>query len=225
MFGPNWRSNYEERIYVDGNDHYVRYLRGDGSFWSFGYSAANQDGTFKYSLVAPSNEAATLTENQAAGTWTVTLHNGEKRIFDRPAAPAAGMLRAIVDRNGNQTSLTYDGANRLMSVIDAAGRSLTFTYGNGQGYYYLVTGVTSGPTDSVSWSYAYDSETFPRLIKVTRPDTTYITFEYDAQSMVSAVRDMYGKVLETHTYDQFGRGTSSSRANGVDAITVSYPAQ
>ena len=34
LFGPNWRSTYEERVFL-GNDLYMKYARGDGSFWSF----------------------------------------------------------------------------------------------------------------------------------------------------------------------------------------------
>jgi hypothetical protein len=35
LFGLNWRSTYEERIFM-GSDNYVKYARSDGSFWSFG---------------------------------------------------------------------------------------------------------------------------------------------------------------------------------------------
>jgi len=35
IFGSHWRSNYEERIFV-GSDNFIKYMRGDGSFWSFG---------------------------------------------------------------------------------------------------------------------------------------------------------------------------------------------
>lgn len=31
LFGPNWRSNFEERVFV-GSDGYIKYARGDGSF-------------------------------------------------------------------------------------------------------------------------------------------------------------------------------------------------
>ena len=50
-----------------------------------------------------------------------------------------------------------------------------------------------------------------------------MTFEYDANSLISAVKDTDGKLLEGHTYDSQGRGRTSTRANGVDSITVSYP--
>ena len=40
--------------------------------------------------------------------------------------------------------------------------------------------------------------------------------------MITAVKDSQGKVLEAHTYDSAGRGLSSSRANGVESVTISF---
>jgi hypothetical protein len=41
--------------------------------------------------------------------------------------------------------------------------------------------------------------------------------------MITTVKDSQGKILESHTYDALGRGLTSSRANGVDAVSVTYP--
>src|SRR6266446_5997402 len=68
LFGPNWRSTYEERVFL-GSDGYLRYARGDGSFWSF---AAGGQG---WVTVAPGNAGATLA--QGSTYWTVVLKNGE----------------------------------------------------------------------------------------------------------------------------------------------------
>jgi YD repeat-containing protein len=61
------------------------------------------------------------------------------------------------------------------------------------------------------------------LTEVTQADNTFVTFTYDAFNNITSVNDTNGKVLESHTYDSTGRGLSSSRANGVDALTISYP--
>jgi YD repeat-containing protein len=89
----------------------------------------------------------------------------------------------------------------------------------------LVTQVTSNPAAGLSLTYTYDTSTPPRLVKVTKPDNTFMTFEYASHSLVSAVKDIQGKILESHTYDDFGRGLTSSRAGGVESITVTYPLQ
>ncbi len=203
LFGLFWRSNYEERVFF-GADGYYKYARGDGSFWSF---ASNGSGL---SLAAPANVSATLTYNSS--TYTITFQNGEKRVFDF----TSGSLLSIVDRNGNITQLSYDGLNRLVAVADPGGRHLYFSYPNNSSY--LITSVTSDV--GLALSYSYDSQ--GRLIQVTNPDQTTTTYQYDSNSMITAVTDSDGKILESHTYDSCKRGLTSSRAGGVEALTVSY---
>lgn len=206
MFGPNWRLNFDERIFIAG-DHYVKYLRGDGSIWSFGYIAWDMWG-----VAAPANVVATLGPGPPYG-WILTFQDGEKRVFDND-----GKLISIEDRNGHGVNLTYDQLGRLTTVTDSASRHLYFAYG---GAGYLVTSVTTdfGP----SLSYSYDGQ--GRLSQVTEPDQSTLSFQYDSNSFISAVLDSEGKVLEAHTYDASGRGLTSSRANGVDAVTLSYSNQ
>lgn len=203
MFGPNWRSNFEERVFV-GADNYMKYARGDGNFWSFGY------GGIGYSVVSPANMTATLT--QGSSYWTLSFKNGEQRLFDNNS----GKLTQIIDRNGNTTQLSYDSLGRLVTVTDPASQHLYFSYGNGSGT--LVTSVTSD--FGVSLSYSYDAQ--GRLIQYTKIDGATVSFGYDSNSLISSVTDQNGKVLEAHTYDSSGRGLTSVRANGVDAVTISY---
>ena len=204
LFGPNWRSTFEERVFL-GSDNYMKYGRSDGSFWSFGYATG---GTWR--VAAPANIAATLA--MGSNYWTITFQNGEQRLFDN----SSGHLIAIIDRNGNTTQLTYDAVGRLVTVTDPASRHLYFAYGNGSSY--LVTGVTSDVSISVSYSY----DTLGRLSQVIEPDGSTMTFQYDANSFISAVVDANGKILEAHAYDSSGHGLTASLANGVDAVTVSY---
>jgi len=142
----------------------------------------------------------------------LTFQNGEQRQFDL----ATGHLNAIIDRNGNTTQLTYDSSNRLVTVTSPASQHLYFNYQNGSSF--LVTSVTSD--FGLTLSYAYDTE--GRLIQVTRPDLTTISFTYNTQSQITQVTDSNGKILESHTYDSNGRGLTSSQANGVNAVTVTY---
>jgi YD repeat-containing protein len=203
LFGPNWRSTYEERVFV-GSDNYIKYGRGDGSFWSFGFNAGH------WSVAAPANVTANL--SWGSSYWTLTFQNGEQRLFD----VTSGKLISIIDRNGNTTQLSYDSLDRLVTVTDPVSRHLYFSYGGGGNY--LVTAVTSDV--GVSTSYSYDSQ--GRLIQVTEPDLSTLSFQYNSQSLITAVTDSDGTILETHTYDSSARGLTSSRANGVEAVTVSY---
>jgi YD repeat-containing protein len=206
LFGPNWRSNFEERVF-SGGDGYMKYARGDGSFWSFYYTGSG------WSLAAPANVSVALV--QGSSTWTLTFQNGEQRIF----AYNSGNLTQIIDRNGNTTQLSYDATARLVTVTDPASRHLYFSYPNNSSF--LVSSVTSDV--GITLSYAYDTQ--GRLTQVTKQDGTTISFQYNSQSLISAVLDSNGVVLESHTYDSFGRGLTSSRAGGVDSVVVTYPNQ
>jgi YD repeat-containing protein len=219
MFGPNWRSNYEERVYID-DDSTIAYARGDGSVWNFvfggsaSFSSAAPPNTYAtYLTAAPAKSTANLFI--APTTWTLVFENGEQKSFDA----TSGNLLSITDRNGNTTKLTYDASFRLTTVTDPVSRHLYFSYASPTSY--LVTGVTSDV--GISLSYSYDSQ--GRLIQYTQPDGTTISFQYsDPDSiLISAVLDSNGKILESHTYDSQARGLTSSRAGGAEAVTVTYP--
>ena len=219
MFGKNWSSNFEQRVFT-GSDYYVKWARGDGTFYSFGHDPDdNSSSSFVYRAAAPANDSSTMKVGD--GQWSITDKNGETRTFD----PVNGRLLSITDRNGNITQLTYDSAFRLVTVTDPASRHLYFSYGQGAAF-SLVSSVTSD--FGVSLSYSYDS--YQRLIQVTKPDNTHITFEYgqssinDASSpLITAVKDNDGKILEAHSYDADARGLSGTEALGVNGATIIWP--
>lgn len=203
LFGPNWRSTFEERVFV-GSDNYVKYARSDGSFWSFGSNGQS------WVVAAPANASATLVRGPTY--WTLTFKNGEQRLFNN----ISGNLSSIVDRNGNVIQLTYDSVGRLTTVTDPVSRHLYFTYGSGSSF--LVTGVTSDV--GLALTYAYD--TSGRLTLVTNPDNSTLAFQYNSQSLITSVTDSQSKIIESHTYDSTGRGLTSARALGVETVTLTY---
>ena len=107
-------------------------------------------------------------------------------------------------------------------MTDATGRTITFNYPSSSSQ--LVSSVISA---AGTFTYLYDGKS---LTKVTRPDNKFMTFEYGDGSplygvppLVTAIKDTDGKLLEGHHYDAIGRGISSTRANGVDSVTITYP--
>jgi len=220
LFGNNWRSNYEESI-VTGDGGIAHYSRGDGSVWTFRNTSGSPT---HYSLTAPGNTSATL--DRGAQFWTLVFKNGETRLFDA----IGGYLVAIKDRNNNTTSISHDSLARILTVTDPAFRHLFFHYGNG--FSQQVSSVTSDV--GITVSYEYGNEIFfivtdsEMLTRVTYPDQSTVSFTYvfsqDFRStLISSVLDSDGKVLETHTYGARNRGLTSSKANGVEKLTVTYP--
>jgi YD repeat-containing protein len=224
IFGPNWRSTYEEQVFV-GSDNYFKYVQNDGTILSFGYGPGKPS---KYEsafmiLATPVNfghHSSVGTSGGGGGEcgvyiqptyFSLVFGDGEERRFNINT----GKLVAIVDRNGNQTAVSYDSLGRLSTVTDAAARHLYFNYGPSGA---LVTSVTSD--FGVTLSYSYD--TSGRLTQVTEPDSSTISFVYNTLSQITSVLDSNGHVLETHTYDSSGRGLTSSQAGGVNAVTLSY---
>jgi YD repeat-containing protein len=211
MFGLKWSSAFEERLFV-GSDGYMKYARGNGDVWSLGFSGQS-NGTNFYAAAGPANQTETL--NAGSANSTISFQNGEQRVFDS----ISGNLLSIIDRNGNATRLSYDASSRLVKVTDPASRHLYFSYAGSSNY--LVTAVTSDT--GLSLAYSYDN--LGRLLHYTKPDGTTVSFQYsDANpALITAVLDSDGKILESHTYDTQGRGLTSSRAGGVQALTVTYP--
>ena len=98
--------------------------------------------------VAPPRVLATLVAN-SDGTYTFTRDSSsESFIFS-----ASGQLTEETDPNGYVTTLNYSGSD-LTSVVDPAGRRLTFDYGaNG-----LISKVIDPMGHSVSFTYDSSGE-------------------------------------------------------------------
>jgi hypothetical protein len=58
---------------------------------------------------------------------------------------------------------------------------------------------------------------------VTYADGSQLNFSDDPNSsMILSVTDSQGKLLEAHTYDAQNRGLTSTRAYGVDSVSLTY---
>lgn len=207
MFGDGWTSDFEERLQTPGG--YIKYWNRSGNSWIFKsdpYSGNTWD------VVSPPNQHASIYYNQTTSQYTLSFADGSSKIFN-----AQGYLTAVSDRNGNQTALQYDANARIMKITAPGGQWIAFTYGNSV-FPNLVTSAQDG-VGTVA-TYAYNGT---NLTQVVYPDGSQLDYFYDSNNNVTTVTDGLGQVIETHTYDSASRGLTSSRANGVDAITIQYP--
>jgi RHS repeat-associated protein len=212
-FGNSWRSSYDERLVFPAGANgtqQVQYWLVDGSEWFF--QSPNTPPGPTYTVSAPANEHATLTVNQLKNTsYTITFKDGNQKVFNQ-----SGYLIAIIDRNGNQTTVNYDASNRITNVTDAVGRVLQFNYGPGR--------EATSIQDAVGTVANYTYDAAERLTQVAFPDGSQLNMTYDTNDMMLTVTDALGKVIETHTYDSNSRGLTSAKANGVQQVTLQYTA-
>ena len=204
-FGQGWWSNYEERLTFPGPGT-ITYWRNDGNYWYLAEGSIPGS----YGLLSPPDERATL--QYGSGQLTMTFEDGSTRIFNQ-----SGYLLSIGDRNGNQITITYDGSNRIATITDPAGRVLTFNYANS-----ALPNQVSSIQDSVGVIATYTYDANGNLTQVTYADGSFLAMAYDGSNQLTSVTDTNGKVIENHTYDSSRRGLTSQRANGADAISVSY---
>lgn len=210
MFGRNWVSNFEVGLSFPSSST-AKLWRDDGQAWSFQWS----DLTESYTLTSPPDVRATLTYDSIAGKYNALFADGSREFYD-----PNGFLLSKQDRNGNATKLSWDSSFHLLSDTDPAGRALTFTYGDSNN-----PGQVTSISDATGIVATYIYDTNQNLTAVIYPDGSRLNFVYDQNTfMLLSVLDTESKVLETHTYDAFHRGLTSSRALGADSLTVNYNA-
>jgi len=91
----------------------------------------------------------------------------------------------VVDRFGNTVTYTYDGNDHPTQIAASDGRKITLTYDPSHPSQLTSASVTlSVPAQTRTWSYtyAYDTDGYPQLSTVTRPDNSTWTFTYSNKS-------------------------------------------
>jgi RHS repeat-associated protein len=149
--------------------------------------------TFNFAYDAHGNLLTkTLTATGPASTWTYT-YNG------------AGQVLTATDPDGHVTTYAYDvkgdvvsitnalGQITLFTSYDADGRPLTMQDPNG-----LVTTLTYNFRGEITskteaqWVTTYTYDAVGQLIKLTRPDGSFLAFTYDAAHRLVGIADALG---------------------------------
>jgi RHS repeat-associated protein len=205
-FGYGWTHSYNWKIQQDSQTGDAIVVRGTGRKHRYTYNA--QSGTF----TPPAGVYDELVRHPD-GTWTLTFKDQTKMHFD-----SSGKLLAIVDKNGNQITLSYDSYGRLTQVQEASGKVLSFGYANsgsgesggsggfegefggGESVDTKVRTVTD-PRGKV-WQFSYDA--YDRLTSITDPMGFVISFSYDAYRRITSITDKRG-FLWQYGYDSNGK--------------------
>ena len=212
LFGYGWTTRYDQFISVVDNRLVKVYLE-DGRAVYFGRTNAGS----AFTPIDGKDFQASLTKN-TDNTYTLTYKDGRIHQFS-----AGGRLLWQKDRNGNQTTLTYDVNGNLSGITDGFGRTLTVTTNSG-----YVTQIS----DSLGTIATYEYYPYPNtnLLKtVTYSDGSKYKFEYvnrtinnQTKTFLATIKDALDNILETHDYDFLGRATTSEKAGGAEKYTLDY---
>jgi len=145
----------------------------------------------------------TLVRN-ADTTFDLTLKDQTRYHF-----AADGRLAWVEDKNGNRTTLTYDAQNRLVTVAEPAGRSLTLSYTSP-----VSPTLVSAVTDSTGRSVQYTYDAAADLVAVTDVMNRTTTMTYNAAHRLLTITDANQHTFVNNTYDDRGRVTEQRDAAG-----------
>ncbi len=171
-FGYGWTSSFSEHLVVEKTAHKATLYQATGSTVVF----TESEGKF----TAPNWTQDTLSGTSESG-YTLTMANQTKYKFNG----TTGKLESVTDRNGNATTLAYNGSGRLETITDPASRKITLAY-NGEG---LVESAKDPMGHVVKYTYESGN-----LTSVTEPgeEKTRWKFEYNGSHEITTMTDGRG---------------------------------
>jgi RHS repeat-associated protein len=159
--------------------------------------------------------------NTPTSTWTYT-YNG------------TGEVLTATDPVGNVTTYAYDGSGNLSTITNPLGQVTSFTNYDANGRpaniegpnglaialtYNFMGQITSKTEGSWVTTYAYDPAW--QLIKITRPDNSYLAMTYDGAHRITQVTDALGNYV-TYGYDAASNLTSEQLYNNANALKAAH---
>lgn len=203
-FGRGTRDNYDVQLtgnWVVGGSGRIR-MPYETTGRLFNYTSTDSSGALLFTTNTRAGQLGDVIRKLSNGTFEYRFAEGNLLRFN-----SSGLLTALVDHNGNATTLTYTGSS-LTSVTDPVGRSVTLTYSGG-----LVSRVTD--FTGRFWTYQYG--TFGGisgfLSTVTGPLDQTWRYSY-TNARLSSVTDPRGVVIKQITYNSNGRVIQQQFADG-----------
>ncbi len=184
--GQGWTHSYYVMLAKDINETNVNVCWGDGrtDYWKYDANTTS----YKSAQAGLYDKLIKNTD----GSWKVVKKNFDAYNFD-----SLGRLSAIVDKNGNTTSLIYNGSdpNFVTSIIDPANRTINLQYQSGR-----LTSISDFTSRSVSYNYMSG-----RLTQVTDVNSGTIIYSYDTNDYLKTITNQRGIVDVNNVYDANGR--------------------
>jgi RHS repeat-associated protein len=172
----------------------------------FNYARVAADGALVFASTATVSQLGDVVRRLRDGTLEYRYADGRLMKFD-----SGGRLTAMLDRNGNTTTLTYTGAN-LTRITDPVGRAIALGYDAEN----RIVSATD-PAGRV-WRYTYEGTPGvsgnPGLTTVTDAAGNVMRYEYTTGGRLSKVIDNRGVVAKRLTYDVNGRVVEQKFADG-----------
>jgi RHS repeat-associated protein len=163
----------------------------------FSYAMTEADGSLLFTSTATIEQLGDVLKKFTDGTFAYRYVDGSVMRFD-----ATGRLTAMVDTNGNTTTLTYTGAN-LTQISDAVGRSITLEYDSSN----RINKATD-PLGRV-WRYGYTGD-IGLLATVTDPLDHILRYGYEG-SLLTSITDKRGNLVKEILYDVVNRRVIEQR--------------
>ena len=187
-----------------GSGRVVNPEEGTGRLYS--YAGTDSDGALVFTTSSTVGQLGDVVRKLADGTLEYRRSNATVMRFN-----ASGRLLAIVDRNGNTTTLTYTGSN-LTRITDAVGRSIDLTYD-----FSNRISTAKDPLGRI-WRYTYEGTPGvagnPGLTTVTDPLGHVTRYTYVTGGRLASITDPRGSLVKQLTYDANGRVISQKFADG-----------
>jgi RHS repeat-associated protein len=196
-FGYGWTSSFSDHLVVEKSTEKATLVQANGSTVPF----TEKSGAF----TAPSWSQDTLTGTLESG-YTVTLADQTKYKFNG----STGKLESVTNRDGNATTVSYNGEGRLETITDPAGRKITLAYNSeglvesakdpmGHSVKYTYEGgnlvsVTQPGESSLRWKFKYNSA--HEITTMTDGRGGETTNEYNSSHQVTMQKDPAGRVLK-----------------------------
>jgi RHS repeat-associated protein len=216
IFGYGWSSSFSDHLVVEKASKKATLVQADGSTITFAEGSGE-------AFTAPAWTQDILSGSEGAG-YTLTLPDQTKYKF----SGSTGRLESVTDRNGNATTLAYNGSGHLETITDPAGREIKLAY-NSEGlvesaedpikhvvkYTYEsgnLKSVTQPSESSLRWQFKYDGS--HRMTELTDGRGGISTVEYNSANQVVSQADPM-KRITSFEYTAFHTATKNHATGNV----------